>query len=44
MIVTSPGRDSLNRLKSIQEDAAFVSEMTDLFPQFPILGKEESML
>ncbi|GJJ70682.1 tRNA A64-2'-O-ribosylphosphate transferase [Entomortierella parvispora] len=30
----------LNRLKSIQADAAFVSEMADLFPQFPILANE----
>ncbi|CAO3573110.1 unnamed protein product [Mortierella alpina] len=30
----------MNRLKSIQADAAFVSEITDLFPQFPILANE----
>jgi hypothetical protein len=28
----------LNRLRSIQADAAFVSEISDLFPQFPVIG------
>ncbi|KAF9108648.1 hypothetical protein BGX29_009303 [Mortierella sp. GBA35] len=28
----------LNRLRSIQADAAFVSEISDLFPQFPVLA------
>ncbi|KAG0050683.1 hypothetical protein BGZ83_004513 [Gryganskiella cystojenkinii] len=30
----------LNRLKSIQADAAFVSELADLFPHFPVLANE----
>ncbi|KAF9914406.1 hypothetical protein BX616_008375 [Lobosporangium transversale] len=30
----------LNRLKSIQADAAFVSEIADLLPQFPLLANE----
>ncbi|KAG0370813.1 tRNA A64-2'-O-ribosylphosphate transferase [Gamsiella multidivaricata] len=30
----------LNRLKSIQADAAFVSETANLFPQFPVLANE----
>ncbi|KAF9912949.1 hypothetical protein EC991_007563 [Linnemannia zychae] len=30
----------LNRLRSIQADAAFVSEMSDLFPQFPVIANE----
>ncbi|KAG0280408.1 hypothetical protein BGZ95_010223 [Linnemannia exigua] len=30
----------LNRLRSIQADAAFVSEISDLFPQFPVIANE----
>ncbi|KAF9428141.1 hypothetical protein BGZ94_003261 [Podila epigama] len=30
----------MNRLKSIQADAAFVNEIADLFPQYPILANE----
>lgn len=30
---------SLNRLRSIQEDADFVKEISSLFPQLPLVGK-----
>ncbi|KAF9932888.1 hypothetical protein FBU30_007047 [Linnemannia zychae] len=30
----------LNRLKSIQADAAFVNEISSLFPQFPVIANE----
>ncbi|KAK3825335.1 MAG: tRNA A64-2'-O-ribosylphosphate transferase [Benniella sp.] len=30
----------MNRLRSIQADAAFVSEIADLFPQFPVFANE----
>ena len=30
---------SLNRLRSIQEDADFVKEISSLFPRLPLVGK-----
>ncbi|KAF9109474.1 hypothetical protein BGX27_007572 [Mortierella sp. AM989] len=33
-------KNLMNRLKSIKADAAFVSEISDLMPQFPVLANE----